>query len=554
MEKFLNKFNIYSDLVDNQAMREFFNLLFLSVFCLVTSANTGPSITVEFSDNLKFKSCSYSKVVTIIFCDNNGTQVALRPNQKGHLFGTLFNKKSGKLESFAVKKINEDGQVTFFNAESERMNNRDKAIQEFDTPNEKAMELVEMRNALASAFSQLPESDTSFRPHLEKMLTGLQKEVSQFQNNIFQATRDMWIVDESGKNIGCDRKSSCDIKKCGDNHYVIYDPDSSKFLPISFSKDKKGKAYFGPDNKRVKEVRTLAGAVITYNDGYDNSKLSNYRMAPKNMQKNSTAYFYLQDNSFVGYLDHVLDGCEEEIVSDFKSLTAQAHRERENIDYVHLVDVVNGQINSQYINSQFLPKVACREGDAFYTQAGRVVEQELFAPRSNATISEKKANELFEKAKKMKGMAWDYAEDGCYARAELMVDMFEKEGVSADKAWASGKLSVPSRSDLTWGYHVAPVVYVEGKNGAVEKMVIDPAISDKPLTTKEWLNKMKVNGDNVDQVGFPPSLNTISVGKSSFGIANSNSYMPTAKDTMTKEDRMKHAKYTLSEYEKRLKQ
>ena len=39
---------------------------------------------------------------------------------------------------------------------------------------------------------------------------------------------------------------------------------------------------------------------------------------------------------------------------------------------------------------------------------------------------------------------------------------------------------------VEWGYHVAPTVPVKRKDGTVTDMVIDPSLSNKPLTPAEW--------------------------------------------------------------------
>jgi hypothetical protein len=95
---------------------------------------------------------------------------------------------------------------------------------------------------------------------------------------------------------------------------------------------------------------------------------------------------------------------------------------------------------------------------------------------------------------------FDYPVDCCYARARVMCDMMEKKGFASEKLWSEGDLTAhksngapvtfPDRdgnpSAVRWHYHVAPIVNVTQPDGGVEKRILDPSLSDKPLKVDEW--------------------------------------------------------------------
>lgn len=80
-----------------------------------------------------------------------------------------------------------------------------------------------------------------------------------------------------------------------------------------------------------------------------------------------------------------------------------------------------------------------------------------------------------------------YPEDGCFARAEAMI---QEIGLSSEPPWkvfVFGNLALSTANApagrVTWWYHVAPVVRVEG-----ELWVIDPGIEPSaPLLLDAWI-------------------------------------------------------------------
>jgi uncharacterized Zn-binding protein involved in type VI secretion len=114
-------------------------------------------------------------------------------------------------------------------------------------------------------------------------------------------------------------------------------------------------------------------------------------------------------------------------------------------------------------------------------------------------VSPEKANALFrEMASKADSIPFDYPTDCCYSRAHTMCHDMQSEGVACGKVWnyqnpgppggPALRVKTPNSSTggVAWGYHVAPIVNVQGSDGAVRPMVIDPSMFDHPVSVDEW--------------------------------------------------------------------
>ncbi|WP_366943353.1 protein-glutamine glutaminase family protein [Nevskia sp.] len=109
-------------------------------------------------------------------------------------------------------------------------------------------------------------------------------------------------------------------------------------------------------------------------------------------------------------------------------------------------------------------------------------------------LSPEQAQAWFDHFKADSTIPWNYPNDCCYTRAEVMARQLRAAKVPVGKQWnyapPGGALTVPTPNDpsgqVQWGYHVAPTVPVRGANGVVRSMVIDPSISDRPLTPRQW--------------------------------------------------------------------
>jgi hypothetical protein len=95
----------------------------------------------------------------------------------------------------------------------------------------------------------------------------------------------------------------------------------------------------------------------------------------------------------------------------------------------------------------------------------------------------------------MRRPSYLYPDDGCFVRAELMSYEAGASGRPA-KVYSFGALSLQTSNhpsgQVSWWYHVAPLVLVDGR-----PVVLDPSIEPaNPLSLREWLSRQ---GD-VDQI------------------------------------------------------
>jgi hypothetical protein len=109
------------------------------------------------------------------------------------------------------------------------------------------------------------------------------------------------------------------------------------------------------------------------------------------------------------------------------------------------------------------------------------------------TVTFQKAVEVFKLMERQSDIAFRYPVDGCYARAELMVELMQKKGLKPRKIWsvANGeelfaRTKYHPRGYVTWGYHVAPMLRVRNSDKSQRWYVIDPSLSGKPMTVAQW--------------------------------------------------------------------
>lgn len=85
-------------------------------------------------------------------------------------------------------------------------------------------------------------------------------------------------------------------------------------------------------------------------------------------------------------------------------------------------------------------------------------------------------------------LTWLYPQDGCFARADAGIKFLGDAGLpKPKKIFAFGDLAAATpyarSGKVSWWYHVAPVVDVDGV-----RYVLDPSVEAKrPLTVKEWI-------------------------------------------------------------------
>lgn len=504
--------------------------------------------SVIYSEELQFDNCSTPKEVPIVYCKKDDDTAIIQIDESGKLIGIVLGINAPK--PFSVKPLSENNTTNYFNVLSEQIY-EDVKVPEYETPITILKSLEEQTNSLSKNIV----SAKQYQPEIVSELTALQEllgdNTQKFAGRVVGARGSMFLFSKGNGHQECELLSSgtCPFMSCGNNHYLLFDLENEFFLPISYTRNSKGEAKFTKNDPAALSVWGLYTTFIRYNEEYKHSRLTKARKVPENLQNNVTAYFTFQDPDFSEYLKDIIPRCPTKFKDDIISLGVQTNEERFAIAFVHLVEKVNGKITSQYINKAFLPAGIRLKRNSYYTHEA-LKEMSRFEPGSVKAISANKAKTLFMKAKAMKNMAWSQPHDGAFARTELMVDMFEKEGVIANKAWASGFLK-SKKTPYPWAYHVAPVVYVEGSNGNVDKMIIDPLIADHPVTIAQWLSLMGIsNPDTVYSVGFPVPLDAQHIGSNTLSITNRDAFHPIVVKSMSKEERIKEAHRVLANLEK----
>ncbi|MFB9835680.1 protein-glutamine glutaminase family protein [Actinoallomurus acaciae] len=145
-----------------------------------------------------------------------------------------------------------------------------------------------------------------------------------------------------------------------------------------------------------------------------------------------------------------------------------------------------------------------------------------------------------------------HPEDGCYDRAHRMAKQLSEWGYNSRKVFAvrahpTSSLRVQADTaagavwgdprNITWNYHVAPVVLVQHPSGHVVEVVMDPSLKrGGPLAVDEWLGLMGVSRNDYlrfDTIGpLPPEVAKV-VDDLGYGRVNSETalVLTTPRDT-----------------------
>lgn len=113
--------------------------------------------------------------------------------------------------------------------------------------------------------------------------------------------------------------------------------------------------------------------------------------------------------------------------------------------------------------------------------------------RASASIvpNEQALSELFNELKNAE-IPFEYAADGCYARAHKMRQIITSKGYECYKIFVYGDLAATNgECCVGWSYHVAPILRHRNANGETEIKVLDPSLFKKPVSKQEWLNACK---------------------------------------------------------------
>jgi hypothetical protein len=117
------------------------------------------------------------------------------------------------------------------------------------------------------------------------------------------------------------------------------------------------------------------------------------------------------------------------------------------------------------------------------------------------------AQQVFEGiAAKGNEIAFQYLQEGCECRAQLMIEYLEGMGIDPGRVWALAvgrdlTVAHPTRprAKIKWRNHTAPIVAVKEVEDGV--LVIDPSLSGTgPLTVSAWAAAMRAHAIVISEV------------------------------------------------------
>ena len=166
----------------------------------------------------------------------------------------------------------------------------------------------------------------------------------------------------------------------------------------------------------------------------------------------------------------------------------------------YVIGTYNPEVGAYPIIRVELPKPADRE---WFERSYEPIQTSAARTRSAVTMTLARARQFFAQFKNLSCavnlqcpcIPFQYAADGCYARAHYMRKLMADAGYDSQKIFVYatlGALQAETKAGCcqAWMWHVAPLVGVE-KGNSTELMVIDPSLFDAPVGINTWISKMK---------------------------------------------------------------
>jgi hypothetical protein len=140
----------------------------------------------------------------------------------------------------------------------------------------------------------------------------------------------------------------------------------------------------------------------------------------------------------------------------------------------------------------------------FFNKVGWVQRSQLESRPETEEISPEQAGEIFTALAHANIMTTEgeapipfhYPPDGCYARAHRMEELLTEMGYGSEKVFAlRGKRPLVAETQyardvegnqVTWAWHVAPIVKVLDPQRGLIETVLDPSLYERPISLTEW--------------------------------------------------------------------
>ncbi len=556
-----------------------------------------PTITIKYGKDSKTLECSLDKKAKTYICQNGSEPLLVINNVFG--FKALKNNKNNLPEVVQLTSVNSGDELLMLNP-FHQMDSGYVGAKAFVRSKDLGSEFREKIESVEQFFNlgpTLPNRPRDKRiigsPAYEEIATKIISTIADLRKEMspIYHQRDYQLELASGQKINCQRGesrklSSEEIKyqksmktdiQCGSFQCESLVINGKKYDPTLFYQSEPGgmvlptlhlideENNLGPTVLIRKVISNKINIPVVDNSSYidhSSDSQSPFEAAmtfgiPQTFANRDKVALY-RDASFVQFINHQSDICKSGNLGIKKLELAQKNL-AENLAKLELVEFIqvlaDGSLIGNYIDPNRAAEMGCLyEGiildSLAATHLDKIKKNIRPDQQIDQAISKERATELFNKAKAMTDIAWDYKTDGCYARAHLMARRFEAEGVRVDKVWIKGNLTVPNTYPLlNFRLHVAPIVYVNDENGLIKKMVIDPSLFDKPVSVEEWDNRMTKNtvrGSSLSIFPFPENATILE--RAVIAFSSSDPYLPKDSIHLTEEQKINSAKEVMERY------
>jgi hypothetical protein len=547
------------------------------------------SIKLKINNAEKTLECSKDTLAKIYICPNENNPILVKKNDSGF---TALGKENNSIKLFNLSRAAANEKVLFEVPKIEILKNftegqPDSAKDLKSDMNQKILIIDSFFDTNPYGVSGVQLERARGSENYERIAKPLVQEKDRLKEelDLISQNKNYKIELEDGQAIHCERETTrnltlkeisnlrigqssvqcgsfkCDNVKIDNKNYkatLIYNSDADSYAtPTIHLFDDKG---IGP-RISVKKVFAEQSPTPFKDNTFDNSAINyegiKYLDALPIGIKDDREKISVYTNPLTSELIYYYQGvCADN--SPYLNALVLAKKElmapMAQLDLVEFIQVLgSGSLISEFIDPTKAASMGCFTNGVYLNPEAEkninLIKKNL-RPDNNVkqTVSLELAMKLFNQAKKMKDIPWNYKQDGCYARAHLMARRFEAQGVRVDKVWIKGLLSVPE-TGIRWNFHVAPILYVHDSKGKIQKMVIDPSLFDKPVTVEEWDNKMtKATVRGSVRTSFPFPENAAVMERAAITFSSSSPYLPKDKIIMTEEEKITLANETMKKY------
>lgn len=505
---------------------------------LMSLNSLGNSVSLENGE--KYLGCDFNEKSREFICHEGDKTLYVKSNEYDQPYAIELDKKSKKVKVINVERMSTDQDEYFYFADPRYESDIMTSNQNFNG----AMVDIGLSDKFIVGHQDDLLEGSEFSEEISKIINVAQDNINTLETTL---KNEKLVIEVDGKDVDCekDKNESCKILTCTDKKskdtFYVHPRIAmdSTFIAVPSPKNKESKYY-----PEISKIKTKSGInLMSRTKGRD---FDLYKATVPSQYINAPDLFNGEFLLGISASSKDVKSCSKLPADLFKNMQKKVEKDKAEAKMFSLVKSINGIFESILVNPESLPEIRCSYNGSFY-EPDDYKKMSTALSSNQTTINLEMAQRLFDKARAREDIAWNYTYDGCYARAHLMAKMFEEEGVVVQKAWARGSLLIPNQGGATWGYHVAPAVDVQDKDGNIVKMIIDPSIASGPVTTQEWLSKMGVKSEKVINTSYPAPLNSATFNKVGLSYSSSEAYWPMYNE-ISEEDKMSISRSTMDEY------